>query len=85
MVTLPPLMPFVCLLEFNIGSFILAKTYEVGGTIFFKNLSLEKLKMIFLPLLLGSVTFAGVVAIITYFLVLFMLRYKRKISPGNGI
>ena len=85
MVTLPPLIPFICLLEFNIGSFILAKTYEVGEMDFFKTLfhefSLAKLKMVFLPLLLGSVLFAGVVAIITYFLVLFLVRYKRKISP----
>jgi len=76
--SLPPTIPFITWAGYEIGRFILRKNYPSLSWVYFKTMNLAKFKEFYVPLFVGSVVLGLILAGISYFITLAIVKTMRK-------
>jgi uncharacterized protein (DUF2062 family) len=77
-VSLPPTVPFITWIGYNIGRFILGDNYPILKEIDFRNFNIRHFMNLYYPLLIGSIIEGITCAIILYLVVFWAIKISRK-------
>jgi uncharacterized protein (TIGR03546 family) len=85
-ISLPPTVPFITWVGYEIGRSILGKKFQPLSLDFFKNLTLQKISSHYWPLFLGSFILGVICAIIVYSLIFFVVKQikERRIRDSRS-
>ena len=83
--SLPPTLPFITWIGYEIGRFILNKDLPPLNWEFFKNITFAKITSFYGPLFLGSIVLGVICAIVVYGLTFFVVKkVKERNRHGSG-
>lgn len=79
-ISLPPTVPLITWSGYEIGRFVLPKSYPSLAEAYFKqHITIETIKSIYYPLFVGSLILGLICATILYFIILIIItRFKHK-------
>jgi uncharacterized protein (TIGR03546 family) len=73
-ISLPPTVPFITWVGYEIGRFFLNKSYPPFNLAYFTKINFQIIKDLYLPLFIGSFILGIISAIIFYFIALFIVK-----------
>ncbi len=79
-ISIPPTEPFISWAGYEIGKFILKGNYPAIHWSMLKNFTFKNITNILYPLFLGSIILGAITSIISYFLILMIIR---KVKQGK--
>ena len=77
-ISLPPTLPFITWAGYNIGRLILGKAYPPLSLSAFKAITFKNVLNFYYPLFIGSFILGILLAVIFYFLTLWVIKKRRK-------
>jgi uncharacterized protein (TIGR03546 family) len=85
-ISLPPTVPFISWAGYSIGRLILGKEYPAVSLSDLKGITLKKMLDLYYPLFIGSLILGLFLAVIFYFLTLWVVKKwkKPKGEPGHA-
>jgi uncharacterized protein (TIGR03546 family) len=84
-ISLPPTVPLITWAGYGIGRLILGKEYPSLSLSFFKQITFKKMLDFYYPLFIGSFVLGVVLAVTSYFLTLWFIKKRQRLSAAKGV